>query len=241
MTANQERPVFFLSMPHGCSYLPEQTAITLFVDPHYAVNGVLYEQLLKMGFRRSGNFVYRPQCKNCSDCVPARIPVARFSPNRSQKRTWKRNQDVKVVPQKAIFQQEHFEIYHRYQRARHAGGSMDDPNPQKYIDFVSNKHLSTTFYEFRTQNGRLMGVAVTDQMANSLSAVYTFFDPQDHRRSLGTFAVLWQIEQAKRLGLSWLYLGYWIRDCAKMSYKARFQPLELLQHDSWRILQSGQT
>ncbi|MDH5648862.1 MAG: arginyltransferase [Gammaproteobacteria bacterium] len=235
MSIQQSRPTLYLSLPHNCSYLPKQTATTLFVDPSYSVGTQLYQDLLLIGFRRSGNLVYRPHCQFCRECVPVRIPVNLFTPNRSQKRIARTNQDITVFPAEPVFKEEHFELYRRYQARRHGGGTMDDPDPQKYIDFLTSRTLTTSFYEFRC-NKQLLAVAVTDVLPESLSAVYTFFDPGETHRGLGVFAILWQIEQSKRLGLNWLYLGYWIKDCQKMAYKAHYKPLEGLIDGSWQTL-----
>jgi len=235
MTREQKSPEIFLSMPHACSYLKGKTATTLFIDPRYPLDSGKYGRLMRLGFRRSGDLVYRPHCRACSACVPVRIPVDRFRPNRSQRRVWKRNQDIKVSAMSPAFSQEHFELYLRYQRGRHAGGGMDDPDPQKYTDFLISHQIETRFYEMRVQQ-RLLCVTVVDHIRDGLSAVYTFFDPNEQARGLGTYAILWQVERAEALRLPRVYLGYWIQESPKMAYKSGFRPLEAYQNGHWATL-----
>lgn len=239
MSGQQKRPDVFLSMPHPCSYLPGRTATTLFIDPRYPLDRHHYAAFTRLGFRRSGDLIYRPHCAGCNACVPVRIPVARFAPNRSQRRIWRRNQDLRISTQPGRFVQEHFDLYVRYQAARHAGGGMDDADPQKYENFLIGRRVETLFYEMR-QERRLLGIAVVDRIADGLSAVYTFYDPEETGRGLGTYAVLWQVEQARLLGLPWVYLGYWIGESRKMSYKTNFRPLEAYRNGRWSDLDSNE-
>lgn len=232
MTSSHKQPEIFLSMPHACSYLPGRTATSLFLDPRQPLDSRQYAGFMRLGFRRSGDLVYRPHCRDCNACIPVRIPVNRFQPDRGQRRTWNRNRDLSVIAQPPVFRQEHFELYQRYQSARHPGGGMDDPDPQKYLNFLGARHIHTVFYEFRLSR-KLLGVAVTDILPDGLSAVYTFFDPDEKRRALGVHAVLWQVEHARERQLPWLYLGYWIRECPKMSYKGHYQPLEAFLQGHW--------
>lgn len=235
MTRHQKTPEIFLSMPHPCSYLPGRTATTLFVDPRYPVDNEHFGRFMQLGWRRSGDLVYRPHCRGCSACVPVRIPVARFQPDRSQRRAWKRNADLQVTDRPAVYDPDHFALYQRYQTQRHAGGGMDDPDPQKYVEFLTGRYTETRFYEFR-RDSLLLGVAVTDHLADGLSAVYTFFDPMERTRALGVFAVLWQIALTQDLGLPYLYLGYWIEGSPKMAYKSKYRPLEGYRDGNWREL-----
>lgn len=232
MTSQQRHPDIFLSMPHPCSYLPGKTATTLFIDPRYPLDTEKYSRFTQLGFRRSGDLIYRPHCRDCNACVPVRIPVRRFVPSRSQRRTWQRNADVRVAAHAPAFNPRHFDLYLRYQSLRHPGGGMDDNDPQKYVNFLVSRQVRTTFYEMSAA-GRLLGVAVVDHLHDGLSAVYTFFEPDEHARSLGTYAILWQVEQARAAGLPWVYLGYWIAESRKMSYKSKFRPLELYRHGQW--------
>lgn len=223
---------FYATMPHTCSYLPGQSAATLLVDPQAAINTPLYSTLIDYGFRRSGERVYRPRCEHCQACIPVRVPVATFQPSRIQKRIWRRNHDLVVQRVAPLRSDEHFDLYQRYLAQRHAGGGMDDPHPDNYLAFLASPHIDTGFYEFRL-HGKLLAVAVVDHLQQGLSAVYTFFDPQHAQRSLGVYAVLWQIEHVKQLNLTWLYLGYWIKDSPKMNYKEHYQPLEMYQRGQW--------
>lgn len=223
----------FATHPHACSYLPGQRATTLFVDPAAPITGGLYSELSELGFRRSGPHVYRPHCSHCQACVPARIPVAAFRPNRSQRRIWQRNRDIEVSEAGDLQAPEYYRLYARYISQRHRDGDMYPPTEEQFESFLSAEWGLTHFYRFRAAE-RLLAVSVVDHMHSGLSAIYTFFDPDAaQRRSLGTFAILWQIELARRLGLPALYLGYWIDGCRKMNYKLRFQPAELLIDGRW--------
>jgi len=225
---------------HQCSYLSDLRARTLFVDPTAPMDGAIYQVLLEQGFRRSGCHVYRPACGPCRRCVPVRIPVDAFAPNRSQRRTLARNRDeVVLTDRRAHFDPEQYALYRTYVRDRHGDGSMADAAPESYREFlVAPWGGETRFLEFRL-GPRLMAVAVTDRLPGSLSAVYTFFDPALADRAPGTYAILCQIEAARRLGLSALYLGYWIGDCRKMVYKESFRPLEARIGERWRRYERG--
>ncbi len=224
---------FFLTPPHKCGYLPERDAVTIFVDPRRRPNVKIYTALSQHGFRRSGDHVYRPQCPSCSACVAVRVPVDEFVPRRVQRRTLRVNADVTLTPKPPVYHPEHFALYERYIKARHSGGSMENPDPDSYVEFLSARWADTVFYEFRA-GAHLLAVAVVDHLEDALSAVYTFYDPEQATRSLGRLAVLKQIELARALQVRWLYLGYWIAACRKMSYKAEYQPLEYFDAGEWR-------
>lgn len=224
---------FYATPPHDCNYLPGREAITLFADPRFPKNIRLYSALADCGFRRSGEHLYIPHCSNCSACVPVRVPVAEFRRSRSQNRAWRRNADLEITELPAEFRDEHFALYRRYLGARHAGGGMDSPTPESYLEFLAATWSKTVFYEMRLY-GKLLAVAVADLMHDGLSAIYTYYDPEFCRRSLGRFAVLYEIEEARRRNFSWVYLGYWIRDCKKMSYKIEYRPLEYYIDNEWR-------
>ncbi|MBF0426380.1 MAG: arginyltransferase [Magnetococcales bacterium] len=225
----------FLTPPHACGYLPDQRASTLFVDPSDTMHPALYEQLLERGFRRSGKHVYRPFCSACRACVPVRIPVAEFHMQRSLRRVWKRNADLTHRDLAPEWHPDHFDLYRRYLNHRHHGGPMDNPQPETFIEFLVGEWPHTRFHEFRL-HGRLVMVAVVDNQPESLSATYTFFDPELEARSLGTYAILWEAAHAQQLGKSALYLGYWIAACRKMRYKGRFRPLEAFDDTRWKHL-----
>jgi arginine-tRNA-protein transferase len=221
--------------PHPCSYLEDESAQNLYPDPQVRMTNELYSQLIQHGFRRSGDMAYRPYCPSCSRCVPVRININQFKANRSQKRCLKRNPNVSLISKKAHFSEEHYALYCRYLAARHVGGGMDDPTEESYQNFLLSHWCETSFVEFR-EEGKLLGVAVTDHVFDGLSAFYTFFDPDYTERSLGTYAILQQISLAKSQNLAWLYLGYWIEDCRKMRYKQAFSALEGYVDRRWQPL-----
>lgn len=223
---------FYATQPHACSYLEQEHAVTLFLDPHEQIDEQTYGRLSELGFRRSGEHLYRPHCPQCKACVPARIPVEAFAPNRQQLRICKRNQDLRVSSSTPRLDNEIYDLYSRYITVRHADGDMYPPSREQFESFLVSSNPFCEFNEFRLE-GRLLAVAVTDRLPNGLSAVYTFFDPQESRRSLGRYAILWQIEEARRACLPAVYLGYWIRNCRKMSYKTEYRPLEMLVSQRW--------
>lgn len=225
----------FATHPHTCSYLPEQQATTLFIDPSAQIDSEIYGQLSEMGFRRSGPHLYRPHCARCNACIPARIPVDRFLRTRQQRRIWLRNQDLRVVDRTVLEGDEYYHLYARYIEGRHRDGDMYPPSPQQFESFLTREWDITRYYCFYLGD-ELLAVAVTDEMANGLSAIYTFYDPDQHARSLGVYAVLWQIEHAAQLHLPSVYLGYWIKQCRKMSYKINYRPIELLINGRWVTL-----
>ena len=224
---------FHTTQSYPCSYFPERSARSQVATPEHLINTRIYEKLIRSGFRRSGCFTYRPDCHDCHACIPARINVNQFSPNRSQRRTWKRHQKIIVTPQALKFNPEHFALYQRYQTMRHNLGGMDDDNREQYRDFLLQSNVDTDLIEFR-ENEQLRMVSVIDKLADGLSAVYTFYDPDNLNASFGTYNILWQIAQCRELNLPYVYLGYWIKENRKMSYKANFQPLEILIDDQWQ-------
>ncbi len=219
--------------PHPCSYLPDEQSAALFVDPGTPLDNGIYQALIERGFRRSGEHLYRPRCAGCDACIPLRLPVERFRPSRGQRRTWRRNADLEVSCGPARFQEEQFRLYRDYLHARHRGGAMDDPTPESYLEFLTSSWSETVFYQFRLE-GKLLAVAAADLLGDGLSAVYTFFHPDHQERSLGSYAILRLIHEARRLGLPWLYLGYWIAQCPKMAYKGRYRPHELYRNGGWQ-------
>lgn len=223
---------FYLTAPYPCSYLEGREARSQVAAPAHLIGPAAYSRLIREGFRRSGHYTYRPHCHGCKSCVPVRIDVARFAPSRSQKRNRRRNQSLTARILPLEFSQEHYQLYRRYQRARHAGGGMDHDDSEQYAQFLLSSQVDTSLVEFR-DGERLMAVAVVDRIEDGLSAVYTFYDPDEEKRGLGTHAVLWQIELARRLGLPYVYLGYWIRESRKMAYKSNYRPLEGLIEGRW--------
>lgn len=223
---------FFATPQHACSYLEDRQATTLFVDPAARIDNPMYSALSSLGFRRSGRHIYRPHCESCSACIPIRLPVARFDLRRSQRRVWQRNRDLEVALAAPELTDENYALYARYIEQRHADGDMHPPSPEQFRSFLLCDWSDTRFVEFR-HDGRLLAVAVVDQVQDGLSAIYTFFDPTEGERSLGVHAILWQISYAAELGLPYLYLGYWIKQCQKMSYKSSYRPREMFIGERW--------
>ncbi|PID49852.1 MAG: arginyltransferase [Proteobacteria bacterium] len=234
-----DSPELFITAAHECPYLSDRKAVNLLVDPAYPMDVATYGRLLNKGFRRSGTDVYRPCCYRCHACISTRIPVKRFQPSRSQRRTWKRNQDLQVVVNHQGYKKIYTPLYLNYIRSRHAGGGMDEDSPASFANFILTAWCDTVLLEF-WEGAHLLGVAVTDRMAQGLSSVYTFFDPdRGSLRGIGTFALMWQIHWAQQLGLFYVYPGYWIAESPKMNYKARFQPIEGLIDNDWVLLPSS--
>lgn len=229
--------LFYATAPHDCGYLEEESAVSLFADPKAPMNTELYSALSDLGFRRSGEYIYTPRCPACSACIPVRIPVAEFQPNRSQRRNWRRNDDLMIRSFPPEFRPEHFALYQKYMDSRHPEGSMATPDPEQYKRFFGSTWCDTRYVEFSLDN-KPVAVSVMDILNNGLSAVYTYFDPDEAKRGLGVFAVLWLVEEAKRRGLSYVYLGYLIHESPKMAYKARYHPLEAYRHGTWSSLDS---
>ena len=223
----------FQTLEHACGYWPDRLSRDLIVDPTDPQLPLVFPQALAMGFRRSGGHVYRPYCIGCRACISVRIPVRRFRPNRAQKRCLGRNADLVVSSGPARRSDENFALYRRYLEARHRGGGMDDPGPENFDAFLSCAWSPTEFMEFRL-DGELVAIAVTDVVADALSAVYTFFAPEHAARSLGTFAILSQVNRAREEGRSHVYLGFWLDGHPKMAYKRGFRPLEYLDGAHWR-------
>src|SRR5690606_4391172 len=168
-------------------------------------------------------------------CISCRIPVKLFKPNRSQKRCLHHNHDLSLHFSDDINTFEHYSLYARYIESRHQDGDMYPPSEEQYKAFLTSEWEVTQFFEFRL-NERLIGVSVCDRLGDGLSAVYTFYDPCEEKRGLGKFAILAQIEKARSLGMEYLYLGYWIKECEKMNYKIQYRPLELLVNRRWMRL-----
>ncbi|MDR0379771.1 MAG: arginyltransferase [Candidatus Accumulibacter sp.] len=228
-------PQFHDTAPHPCHYLPGRMAISRVAIPPRQIDADIYGELLRHGFRRSGDFAYRPACEACRACVPVRVPVARFVPDRSQRRCLKMNRTLETRELPLDFFDDHYRLYRRYQAGRHPDGGMSGDDREQYAQFLLHSRVDTRLVEFRDAD-RLRMVSLVDVLRDGLSSVYTFFDPELPAAGLGTYGVLWQIQRCLANGRPHLYLGYWIRECRKMSYKARFRPIEGFIGGVWQEL-----
>jgi arginyl-tRNA--protein-N-Asp/Glu arginylyltransferase len=231
------RPQFFYTTaPLPCPYVPGRTERKVVTEITGAEAESLHDKLSRAGFRRSHNIAYAPVCPGCNSCVPIRIPVASFQPDRTLRRIAKSNTGVEgfVMPARASAEQ--FQLFQRYQQARHGDGDMATMSFYDYRAMVEDTPIETWLVEFREADETLLGACLTDKLGDGLSAVYSYFTPGQERRSLGTYAILWLIEKAKSLGLPYVYLGYWVPESRKMAYKARFRPSEVLTGGQWRML-----
>jgi arginine-tRNA-protein transferase len=230
---NEHSLSLYITAEHQCGYYDDRLSANLIPDPQILMNPGLYSLLVTKGFRRSGSFVYRPHCAGCDACQACRIQVPDFQPSRNQRRCLKRNNDVITRIGQARFTEEYFQLYRHYIDSRHGNGSMAHPEPDDFRQFLLSNWSHTLFIESRVA-GRLIGVAVSDYLPAGLSAVYSFFDPQEQQRSPGTLAILQQIWLAQVYGLPHVYLGYWIDQHPKMDYKRHFAALQVYRSMQWQ-------
>lgn len=227
---------FFATPTAPCPYLPGRTERKLFTPLVGGDPNRLHDLLSASGFRRSQSIVYKPACDGCRACVPVRIRAADFVASRTQKKIERRNADLVVRAQPPLATAEQYALFRRYQRSRHTDSGMASMDFGDYQDMIEDTTVDTAVVEFRHTDGRLIGACLSDKMGDGFSLCYSFFDPDEPRRSMGSYMVMWHVQEAVRLNLPYVYLGYWIAESPKMAYKANFRPLEglVLALQGWR-------
>ena len=242
---------FYVTTPYACGYLPKKLAQSLIATPHHLVDANVYSGLILQGFRRSGKFAYRPHCENCNACVPVRVVLPDFKPNRSQKRAYKQHADLTARVMPLGYLDSHFALYTAYQAARHPDDNLKKQaeahrtaqiqnEADEYRHFLCQSNVESLMVEFTDTNNQVKIVSVIDLVNDGVSAVYTFYDATfksgEVKASFGTYSIMWLIEWTKMLGLPYFYLGYWIADSQKMAYKQAFKPQEKLIDGEWTTL-----
>ena len=245
---SRDTPQFYLTAPSPCPYLPAREERKVFTHLVGERAPELNDLLTHGGFRRSQSIAYRPACETCRACVSVRVVVEDFRPTRSMRRVAERNGDLVTEMRVPVPTSEQYSVFRSYLDSRHRDGGMADMTVLDYAMMVEDSHVETRIVEFRRRgpdsritgrgNGPLLGVALTDVLSDGLSMVYSFFDPDAGGRSLGTFIILDHISRARRLGLPYVYLGYWVKGSKKMDYKGRFLPQERLTGDGWTRVES---
>lgn len=227
---------FFATVPVPCPYLPNHAEQKLVIELKGRDPETLYQELARAGFRRSHGLAYKPACKGCGACVPVRIAVSRFEPTRSLRRVARRNADLAVTLAPPRVSEEQFRLFRRYLDARHSAGGMAQMTYDDYRSLIEQTAVRTALAEFRDPAGTLLAGCLVDRLPDALSAVYSFFAPERANTSLGTYMILAMIDEARRRGLSFVYLGYWIQGSETMHYKRRFPALEGLTAGAWTPL-----
>jgi arginyl-tRNA--protein-N-Asp/Glu arginylyltransferase len=239
--SNMKHIRFYITPPHPCSYLDDRSARMVFIDPIRTLDTETLSELSRQGFRRSGEFIYKPECQSCRQCLSSRIPSTHFEPDNRQRRALNRNKDLRMAIRSTRYATDvHYQLYARYIEKRHADGDMYPPTRDQFDKFLVAGGIDSFFLEFWL-NDQLMVVATCDPLDDGISAVYTFFDPDENRRSLGTFSIMKQIEWARDHDLAYVYLGYWVPQAEKMRYKSNFLPLEVLLDGHWQRLSRAMT
>jgi arginine-tRNA-protein transferase len=245
-------PRFYVTAPSPCPYLEGREERKVFTELRGADASALNEALSRVGFRRSQSVAYRPACDRCSACVSVRVVASAFRPSRRMRKISSRNGDIRSEERPPVIRAEQYGLLRAYLETRHADGGMAGMSMQEYADMVENSPVHTMLVEYRLppdddaqtndeKRGRLIAVALTDVLSDGLSMVYSFFDPEMARRSLGTYVILDHIARAHDRGLRNVYLGYWIANSPKMAYKTEFSPLERLGHDGWHLMAQAQS
>jgi arginyl-tRNA--protein-N-Asp/Glu arginylyltransferase len=245
---SRNTPQFYLTAPSPCPYLPGQEERKVFTHLVGERAAQLNDLLTHGGFRRSQSIAYRPACETCRACISVRVLVEDFRPTRSMRRVIERNRDVVGEMRVPVPTSEQYSVFRSYLDARHRDGGMADMTVLDYAMMVEDSHVDTRMIEYRQRtsersshelgNGRLVSVALTDVLSDGLSMVYSYYDSDESSRSLGTFMILDHIERARRMGLSYVYLGYWVEGSRKMAYKGRFLPQQRLAPDGWKRVDS---
>jgi len=239
-------PRFFVTTPAPCPYLPDKTERKVFTELTGQHAAELNDALGRIGFRRSQGVAYRPSCIDCAACISVRVVAGEFQPSATQRRMIRRHSDLEVTACKPWTTEEQYELLRRYLHARHPGGGMVDMDESDFADMVEQSPVKTFLIEYREplvdgRPGKLVGACLTDQQADGLSMIYSFYEPDNAgRKGLGTYIILDHILRAGRAGLPYVYLGYWVDSSPRMAYKARFRPLERLGPDGWRRFEPEQ-
>jgi len=233
-------PQFYVTAPQPCPYLPGRMERKLFTALQGDHAEAMNDKLSQQGFRRSQNVLYRPSCAECAACLSARIRVADFTPSRSQRRVHKRNAHLQRDVTSAWATEDQYALFRRYLDHRHTHGGMADMDVFEYSAMVEETPVRTRVLEYRDRatgpTGPLVAACLSDVLEDGLSLVYSFFDPDMADQSLGSYMILDQIELARRVGLPFVYLGYWVPGSPKMDYKARFSALEVYHQGKWQEL-----
>ena len=225
---------FYITPEHSCAYLDDKQSKTLFMSPETAPNERLYDRLINNGFRRSGDHIYRPHCDDCKACISIRIPCDTFTPSKQQKRCAKKGLRFSQRLQPACFDQQHYELFERYINARHTDGDMYPTSEKQYREFLLSDWLNTQFLDLlEPTTGNLVACLVFDEISSGTSAIYSFFDPDYSQFSPGRLLVLKLVNITRQKQLEYVYLGYWIKNCRKMSYKGEYRPIECFTDDHW--------